>query len=221
MRRDKKNKKAAVCNVPMALACVLLCLTLLTTHFTGGLYARYTISDEASDSARVASFGDVKLVEELNGEIVTDTTRNVIVTPGVDIDKKVYVEFTGAEMDTYIFAAVEPGEGWEVTENKYTAGSCISWSVEEEWQFLKKDNEEYIYWIKIEANETLTRDAENEETETAKYIMKVINVEPCSESELISALENSELKFRAVAVQANGFSSETDPVSAAWDSVNN
>lgn len=43
-------------NIPMALACVLLCLTLITTHMTGGLFARYTTTAQASDSARVAKF---------------------------------------------------------------------------------------------------------------------------------------------------------------------
>ncbi|MBR2310752.1 MAG: hypothetical protein IKA47_09515 [Oscillospiraceae bacterium] len=46
-------------NIPMTLACVLLCLTLITTHMTGGLFARYTVTATGSDEARVAKF-DVK-----------------------------------------------------------------------------------------------------------------------------------------------------------------
>lgn len=37
-------------------AAVLLCLTLLSTHLTAGLYARYTTTATGSDSARVAVF---------------------------------------------------------------------------------------------------------------------------------------------------------------------
>ena len=43
-------------NIPMTLACVLLCLTLISTHMTGGLFARYTTSAAGADSARVAKF---------------------------------------------------------------------------------------------------------------------------------------------------------------------
>ena len=49
-------------NIPMFAALILLLLTMVTTHMTSGLYARYTASATASDSARVAKFdvtGDV------------------------------------------------------------------------------------------------------------------------------------------------------------------
>lgn len=38
---------------------VILCMVLISTYLTGGLYARYTSSDSSSDSARVAKF-DIK-----------------------------------------------------------------------------------------------------------------------------------------------------------------
>lgn len=43
-------------NIPMCLAGVLLCLTLISVHLTSGLYARYTTTAEGSDLARVAVF---------------------------------------------------------------------------------------------------------------------------------------------------------------------
>ncbi len=43
-------------NIALFTAAVLLCLTLLTTHLTSGLYARYTTEASSSDSARVAKF---------------------------------------------------------------------------------------------------------------------------------------------------------------------
>ena len=43
-------------NIPMCLACVLLCLTLFSVHLCSGLYARYTEKGATNDSARVASF---------------------------------------------------------------------------------------------------------------------------------------------------------------------
>lgn len=43
-------------NPILLLAMVLLCLVMITTHMTAGLYARYTASGSGEDSARVAKF---------------------------------------------------------------------------------------------------------------------------------------------------------------------
>ena len=43
-------------NIPILIALVLLGLTLISSHFTSGLYAKYTRNAEGSDSARVAQF---------------------------------------------------------------------------------------------------------------------------------------------------------------------
>lgn len=56
-------------NIPMMLACVLLCLTLFSMHLTGGLFARYTATDTASDSARVAKF---RVTGELSDGVTVD-----------------------------------------------------------------------------------------------------------------------------------------------------
>ena len=43
-------------NIFLRAALVLLCMVLLSTHFTAGLYARYTTSAKGSDQSRLASF---------------------------------------------------------------------------------------------------------------------------------------------------------------------
>lgn len=43
-------------NIPMCVALLLLLLTLVTTHITGGLFARYAVTQGGADSARVAKF---------------------------------------------------------------------------------------------------------------------------------------------------------------------
>lgn len=43
-------------NLPMFMAMILLCLTLITTHLTGGLYAKYSTNAQSDDSGRVALF---------------------------------------------------------------------------------------------------------------------------------------------------------------------
>ena len=43
-------------NIPMLTALILLLLTMITTHMTSGLYARYSTTASNSANARVASF---------------------------------------------------------------------------------------------------------------------------------------------------------------------
>ena len=63
-----KYKKAQI-NIPMCLAAVLLCLTMFSLHFTGGLYAKYIVRDSGEDSARVAAF-DVKVIGDSDDLVV-------------------------------------------------------------------------------------------------------------------------------------------------------
>ena len=65
-------------NIPLCAALILLTLTLITTHMTCGLYARYTSSATGSASARVAKF-KVECVVAENTE-TTDVTNDFIVT---------------------------------------------------------------------------------------------------------------------------------------------
>lgn len=49
----KENRKP---NIFLRVALVLLCLVLLSTHFTAGLYARFTTRTSGKDSGRIAAF---------------------------------------------------------------------------------------------------------------------------------------------------------------------
>ena len=48
--------KNRIMNPMLSAAAILLCLVLITSHFTSGLYAKYTAEASGSGSARVASF---------------------------------------------------------------------------------------------------------------------------------------------------------------------
>lgn len=65
-------------NIPMAVACVLLCLTLFSCHMTGGLYAKYSSVTSGSDSARVARFDVSDTGEVLQKELLLNTTPGTI-----------------------------------------------------------------------------------------------------------------------------------------------
>lgn len=77
-------------NIPMLAALILLLLTMVTTHFTSGLYARYSSYATGSDSARVAKFavtGSVEPVTGQNGkyEITVDNDSEVAVEYCIDV----------------------------------------------------------------------------------------------------------------------------------------
>ena len=61
-------------NIPMCAAVVLLFLTLLSIHLTSGLFARYTTTVTASDSARVAKF-DVDVTADIK-DITVDCEQS-------------------------------------------------------------------------------------------------------------------------------------------------
>ena len=71
-----KNKtKIGKINIPFCLAMFLFCLTLISIHITGGLYAKYAVSAVNNDDARVAAMKfDVALSAEKKSEeiIITD-----------------------------------------------------------------------------------------------------------------------------------------------------
>ena len=73
-------------NIPMCAALVLLLLTMITTHMTADLYAKYTTTASGADSARVAKF-DVKCTVTP----VTGTMDQFTVT--VTNDSEVAIEY--------------------------------------------------------------------------------------------------------------------------------
>ena len=94
-----KNRPKVKMNIPICLAGVLLCLTLFSFYFSGGLYARYVTKSTGSDSARVARF-DVKIEANRNlyselidlGEIQPGGSQKIIFT--VTNNSEVAVAFT-------------------------------------------------------------------------------------------------------------------------------
>lgn len=69
-------------NVPFCLGVVLLCLTLVSVHLAGGLFARYTATSSGSDSARVANMSStvVFIVDGDNEEV--SKTSEILIQPG-------------------------------------------------------------------------------------------------------------------------------------------
>ncbi len=89
------RKKKAKVNIPLRIAAVLYCLTVLTTYLVSGLYARYTVSGQASDQARVAKFsikgGDV-FSQSIEAEFVPGAFKEVPIV--IYNNSEVAVEYT-------------------------------------------------------------------------------------------------------------------------------
>ena len=202
--REKSAKLHGI-NIPMALACVLFCLVLISTHFTSGLYARYIVTDSASDSARVVAFREIRITEEINGQPADSTQNTVKITPLVGIEKQAYVDFDGAETDTYIFVQVDAAK-WTKNGSNYKIGTLFEWNVDAYWTQVP-DVAEDVYYVRLDANNTLVK----------KAIIKdgTISVSSKIPADISAQLENMTMSFRAIVVQANGFESPTQ----AWQSV--
>ena len=85
-------------NIPMFTALILLLLTMVTTHYTSGLYARYSSTAYGTDAARVAKF-DVSFNLRDN----EDGTYTVTVNNNSEVSVKYSVI---VEMDKHLSAAI-------------------------------------------------------------------------------------------------------------------
>lgn len=204
-----KKKKTARVNVPIFMACVLLCLTLISMHLTSGLYARYTNQLNEDDAAEVVEFGNLTFTESGdfgNGE-------EVFLIPGVDLTKRAVINFEGSETATYIFAEINLSSVWETKDNRtFTISSedkvLVEWKVVNDWYFLDNDNGKYVFYQSNGMNQRFSQDliAEEGKIKVSEYIT-------------VAEIENLSdifINIRASAVQNSGFDS---PMSA-WNSIN-
>lgn len=195
-------------NIPMCLAAILLCLTLISIHLTSGLYAKYISSASGNDSARVIKFGELTLTEE--GDFYEG--NKLMIIPGVALTKKATVSFSGSESATYVFVEITPSK-WSTTDNKTfslmsNGKTAMQWNVAEGWLFLKSDNGTYIYYRELTPNtELIATDiiAENGKIAVSNQITK-------SEIQVMTGIS---IKLRATVVQSGGFENPE----AAWNSV--
>lgn len=204
-----KHTRTAKVNIPMYIAALLFCLTLISIHLTSGLYAKYTGSASGNDSARVITFGDLTLTETGNFY----EGNKLMIIPGVDLTKKAVVSFTGSEAATYVFVEVEPSAIWQTTDNrtfsiKLNSKTAMQWRVAPDWNLLLSQDGTYVYYRALAPN-TVLKDAdiiaENGKITVSNQITK---------SE-IKGMTNISIKLRATAVQSGGFENPT----AAWNSI--
>lgn len=123
-------------NFMLKLAAVLLCLVLISSHFTFGLFAKYTSSAAAEDSARVALFRveteldrislSIDEGEEpeltLGGEFETQSVQipfSIMSSSEVQVGYSVKVDF-GVALPQYISLTLSDGT---TTQTLYANGT--------------------------------------------------------------------------------------------------
>lgn len=201
----RQNRPRAKMNIPVCLACVLLCLTLVSIRLSSGVVARYTTTADSGDSARVIRFGNLTL---------TETADQTYIAPGMALEWNASVTFTGSESATFVFVEVSGVEsGADSTVTLFTDGP--RWTVDtgaDKWNYLgpytKDAKTKYVYYWELEPNETMT--------DVPLFENAVSTAVPDSlTAEQIAAIGSVTPKFRASVVQSNGF----DDAAAAWESL--
>ena len=108
-------------NIPMFAALILLLLTMITTHMTSGLYARYTASASGSATARVARF-DVGCNVADNGDgtykltVTNDSEVSVSYTVTVEMNEHLAVTLDGRRktLASGENAVIFQDDGWQL-----------------------------------------------------------------------------------------------------------
>lgn len=200
MEQKTDNRKPSMIGSTMLfVAGILFCLVLISTAMLGGLFARYTTGSSGSDSARVVQFGDLTMTE--TGDFVGDE-RKAIVTPGVDLSKKIVVEFEASEVAAIVFVQVT-APNWDVdtdTHTKFNLNGKLSWTVADGWEYL--EGSQYVYYKALAPNTPLTADVIAEIAEGSDTHIKVATT--ITEADIDALLEDLQLGFRAAVIQNDG-----------------
>lgn len=79
-------------NIPVRAAAVLLCLTLASTYFVSGLFARYSTSDQSGGNARVARFSFNGGIADAASQTILSQIIEVNLIPGVSENVPLIIE---------------------------------------------------------------------------------------------------------------------------------
>ena len=222
---NSKYKNKVKMNIPMCLACILLCLTMFSFHMMSGLYARYATTATGEDGARVVKFGDITIVE--NGDFVAVGSGKMLVTPGVDIQKQITVNFTSSEVAAYVFILLDvPGFSKAANNMDYTGiNGKISWTVSDTWTYLTAEGNadtgyQYVYYKLLAPNSELSVDF-LKALDPSADVKKHIDVANDLVAADFGGTTKFEFEIQACAAQYNGTSEKTGVEHAmeAWNSV--
>ncbi len=115
--RENLHRNTPKLNIPLCIASVIFCLTLFSTYFVSGLYARYTSTGQAGSSARVAVFsvkGGDALTKPIVAELVPGetVTKTLIIANNseVAVDYKIEVKNNTENLPLIFYVAKDTEE---------------------------------------------------------------------------------------------------------------
>ena len=194
-----RSTSRAKMSIPMYLACVLLCLTLISIRLSSGVVARYSTTTDSGDGARVIYFKD----------LAVEVTGGGYIAPGVTLDLNARITFGGSESATYVFAEVEGVDSADATTVTLFGGGP-SWYVDTaKWTYLGKFGDTHVYYLELAPTIALNEYLFDGSTSSA--------VSEVMTADQIAALDDFFPKFYASVVQSNGFATPEK----AWESLEN
>ena len=211
--KKQNNEKPPVelGSVLIRVAAGLFFLTMVSVYLLGGLFARYVSSGNGSDSARVATFGDLTLTE--TGDFDGTEHKKGMIIPGVPLTKDAVVTFAGSEAATVVFVEVIfPEDTWETEDNRVFSYGGMSWSVASGWKYLCSDGyaagkNRYTYYKTLNPNTELV--SEPIVADGTIYVDEEIT------KGNLAGLADADLSFRASVIQAGSFKT----VEEAWTAM--
>lgn len=119
----------------MRAALLLLVLTLITSCFVGGTFAKYTTSAEGSDTARVAKWGFKQTTIEL-GDLFRTTYDNVlgaddVIAPGTSNSVKFGFTYDGATTAPEVAYTFEVSTTGSSCDDSIKKNTNIKWSLDD------------------------------------------------------------------------------------------
>ena len=217
MKQPQSTKKPSGI-LSLRLAAVLLCLVVLLTCLSAGIFARYVGTGQTNNPARVIQFE--KLTINDNDNVFTDPdTHTMLLAPGMTIHRNTSISFGGSEAACYVFLRVTTAEFTKADDFAYrygtVSGKTIDFAVDNGWTFLKTDNGASVYYTVTDPNEALS----------AKPVLQngtIIVGASLTRADIEALPSTLNVAFDAYAVQLDGFgdyATEAAHAAAAWDSV--
>ena len=190
------------------LRAAIVYLTLLTIILTGVTFSRYITKSIGTDTARVASIGDISITE--TGDF--DSNGKLKIIPGTSLEKNAQISFSGSEASTYVFLEMTLSDQWiKSSDAKYvitgSGNTLMSFDIASGWTFLKEETgNNFVYYKELDPNTALEESIISDNTVSVSKYVKESN---------IGALTDITISFRATAIQSTEFSSADE----AWEEV--
>ena len=193
-------------NITSKFSVFLLSMTLVTTYWLSGMYARYTTTHDVDDATRVIGFGDITI----NKRGIFNEERTIF-APGANIYGNVNIDFEGSDTSVYIFVELTLSSNWDVLDTHdivISSGDVLLLDAEigSSWNYLNKFDNSVVYYQHLDSNINFNDNV---------FESNSIVVSPFVTDEHLNLLKNITIKFDSYAVQSNGFGS----VESAWERI--